>query len=182
VQTPLAFFWAYIGTRGLGSPQPGLELACPSLSYSGHPQETRTTALPGCRRRDPPYYAPDGDSPISAQLYRAAVSKHRTDVRATIPAVQVRGECSWCLQGVPLIFDNQTYTRNTIINDMIIKMFEKRFGVELGVQLVCVAGGTSPSFLHCATPGDQNFETACSKSLRRRPLRPGKQAGYRDRP
>ena len=43
-----------------------------------------------------------GDSPLSlqatAQLSRAVVSasaiKHRAGVRATIPAVQVRGECS----------------------------------------------------------------------------------------
>ena len=25
------------------------------------------TALPRCRRRDPPYYVPDGDSPLSLQ-------------------------------------------------------------------------------------------------------------------
>ena len=51
---------------------------------------------------DPPYYVPEGDSPLSlqatAQLSRAVVSasasKHRAGVRATIPAVQVRGECS----------------------------------------------------------------------------------------
>ena len=57
------------------------------------------TALPRCRRRDPPYYVPEGDSPLSlqatAQLSRAVVSasgsKHRAGVRATIPAVQVRG-------------------------------------------------------------------------------------------
>ena len=50
----------------------------------------------------PPYYVPEGDSPLSlqatAQLSRAVVSasasKHRAGVRATIPAVQVRGECS----------------------------------------------------------------------------------------
>ena len=54
------------------------------------------TALPRCRRRDPPYYVPEGDSTLSlhaaAQLSRAVVStsasKHRTDVRATIPVVQ----------------------------------------------------------------------------------------------
>jgi len=39
MQTPLlAFFWAYMGLRDLGSPRGRvLSLHCPSLSYSGHP-------------------------------------------------------------------------------------------------------------------------------------------------
>ena len=52
---------------------------------------TEAGRLPRCRRRDPPYYVPGGDSPLSlhatAQLSRAVVSasasEHRAGVRAT---------------------------------------------------------------------------------------------------
>src|SRR6056300_1062231 len=62
----------------------------------------RGTALPRCRRLVPPCYVPEGDSPLSlyatvlsSKVVLASVSRHRAGVRATVPAVQVRGECSY---------------------------------------------------------------------------------------
>ena len=56
------------------------------------------TALPRCRRRDPPYYVPEGDSPLSlhatvlsSRVVLSFVSRHRAGVRATTPVEQVRG-------------------------------------------------------------------------------------------
>ena len=60
-------------------------------------------ALPRCKRRDPPVwrYVPEGDSPLfllaPVPLSKSAstsASKYQTDVRATVPVVQVRGERS----------------------------------------------------------------------------------------
>ena len=50
----------------------------------------------------PPCYVPEGDSPLSlyatvlsSKVVLASVSRHRAGVRATVPAVQVCGECSY---------------------------------------------------------------------------------------
>ena len=67
-------------------------LRAPSRFFPRRRKVYSTAALPRCRRRDPPYYVPEGDSPLSlqatAQLSRAVVSasasKHRAGVRATI--------------------------------------------------------------------------------------------------
>eukprot|EP00802_Teleaulax_amphioxeia_P015865 Tamp_15965.p1 GENE.Tamp_15965~~Tamp_15965.p1 ORF type:complete len:491 (+),score=94.20 Tamp_15965:36-1475(+) len=52
----------------------------------------KETALPRCRRRDPPYYVPEGDSPLSlhatvlsSRVVLSFVSRHRAGVRATTP-------------------------------------------------------------------------------------------------
>jgi hypothetical protein len=67
--------------------------------YSKLTQRTPSaTALPRCRRRDPPYYVPEGDSPLSLhatvlsiRVVLSFVSRHRAGVRATTPVEQVRG-------------------------------------------------------------------------------------------
>ena len=45
----------------------------------------------------PPCYVPEGDSPLSllATVLSTSASEHRAGVRATVPVVQVRGECSF---------------------------------------------------------------------------------------
>ena len=54
------------------------------------------------RRLVPPRYTPEGDSPLSlyatvlsSRVVLSSVSRHRAGVRATVPAVQVRRECSY---------------------------------------------------------------------------------------
>ena len=51
------------------------------------------------RRLVPPRYTPEGDSPLSlygtvlsSRVVLSSVSRHRAGVRATVPAVQVRGD------------------------------------------------------------------------------------------
>ena len=66
------------------------------------PAESTPSKGQRCRILVPPCYVPEGDSPLSlyatalsSKVVLASVSRHRAGVRATVPAVQVRGECSY---------------------------------------------------------------------------------------
>jgi len=66
------------------------------------PERDRANQVRRRRRLVPPCYVPEGDSSLSlyatvlsSKTVLSSVSRHRAGVRATVPAVQVRGECSF---------------------------------------------------------------------------------------